>query len=86
MAKTRFAGKALDSLKSPDRTITVQNRNSLIMEGCERIILCEKEKMILQGKMRVEIEGKNLHLKKLGNENMEVAGRIDVIRFGEAGV
>lgn len=82
MAKIKREKKSLiKEALLPPKMITIENRRSLVMEGCERIVLCESEKMVLQGKMQLEICGKNLHLKELGNDNMRVEGKLDSIHF-----
>ncbi len=65
--------------------ITVENCRRLIMEGVERIVFCDSEKMILKGAFSLTVEGKGLYLRELGNFNMEVQGRIYAIYFGENG-
>ena len=53
------------------------------MEGVERIVFCDSEKMILKGSFSMTVEGESLSLRELGNFNMEVLGKIRTIRFGE---
>jgi len=63
--------------------ITIQNGKRLIMEGVERIIFCDPEKMILQGDRTVQILGEGLSLLELGNNNMEVSGVLHTVTFLE---
>lgn len=70
-------------LPGKGNSITVENCCRLIMEGVERIVFCDSEKMILKGAFVLTVEGETLSLRELGNFNMEVLGRIRTIRFGE---
>jgi len=81
MAEKRKKREAI----SPRRgnCITVENCRRLIMEGVERIVFCDSEKMILKGSFSMTVEGESLSLRELGNFNMEVLGKIRTIRFGE---
>ena len=63
--------------------ITVENCQRLIMEGVEKIVFCDSERMILKSSFSLTVEGERLKLSELGNSNMEVFGDIRVIRFGE---
>lgn len=63
-------------------TVTVENCNRLIMEGVERIVFCDSERMILEGKFVLTVTGKGLFLRELGNFNMEVHGEIRTVTFG----
>lgn len=63
--------------------ITIENGKRLIMEGVEKIVFCDPEKMILQSKFRLEIEGCALQLEELGNDNMAVSGTIRALYFSE---
>ncbi|MBR4287883.1 MAG: YabP/YqfC family sporulation protein [Clostridia bacterium] len=65
--------------------ITVENCRRLIMEGVERIVFCDSEKMILKGAFSLTVEGEGLYLRELGNFNMEILGKICAIYFGEGG-
>lgn len=78
--------KKRDPLPPPKgNCITVENCRRLIMEGVERIVFCDSEKMILKGSFPLTVEGEGLHLRELGNFNMEVLGRIRTVHFGEGG-
>ncbi|MBR5296002.1 MAG: YabP/YqfC family sporulation protein [Clostridia bacterium] len=63
--------------------VTVHNANNLIVEGVERIVFCDSEKMILKNLYMLEIEGENLSLHQLGNDNVAVRGIIFSIRFSQ---
>lgn len=64
-------------------TVTIQNGSRLVMENVERIVFCQKEKIILKGRLRLEISGENLSLEELGNDNLAVRGKIRSLLFGE---
>ena len=78
MAKTdkKFSSASSD-------VITVWNRNRVILEGVERIVFCNSEKMIFRKKGSVVIKGTSLHLEELGNDNVAVCGGIASLHFGE---
>ncbi len=63
--------------------ITVYNRKRVVLEGVERIIFCNSEKMIFKKKGFVTVEGAGLHLQELGNDNIGVCGELSAIFFGE---
>ncbi len=63
--------------------LTVYHGRKIVVEGVERIIFCHSEKVKLQSKTLIQIEGKNLALKELGNENIAICGKIEAILFGE---
>ncbi len=63
--------------------ITIQSRRRLVMEGVEEIVFCDPDKMILKGTYVLEIQGTNLQLEELGNDNMAVCGRICSVTFPE---
>lgn len=64
--------------------ITVYNRKRMVLEGVERIIFCNSEKMIFKKSGFVTVEGTALHLQELGNDNIAVCGELSAILFGEA--
>ena len=63
--------------------ITVYNRKRVVMEGVECIIFCNSEKMIFKKKGIVTVEGSDLHLEELGNDNIAVCGALSAVIFGE---
>lgn len=63
--------------------ITVYNRKRMVLEGVERIIFCNSEKMIFKKRGILTVEGKALHLQELGNDNIAVCGELTAILFGE---
>ena len=81
MAKTKWKKPKIFEAFENNRLITIHDRKCLIMEGCESIVFCDRDKIILQGKLRLEILGVNLALKELGNENMAVVGKINSVVF-----
>ncbi len=83
MAKKRKKRDLLPPRKG--NCITVENCCRLIMEGVERIVFCDSEKMILKGSFSMTVEGDGLYLRELGNFNMEILGKIRTICFGEDG-
>lgn len=67
----------------PERSgvITIQNRQRVIIEGVERIIFCNSEKMIIKSRYLTEISGEKLHLMQLGNQNIAIIGQIQSLQF-----
>ena len=63
--------------------ITIHSYRRLVMEGVERIVFCDPERMILRGSLFLVVEGKDLLLVELGNDNMEITGSIRSIVFQE---
>lgn len=63
--------------------VILQSGRRLVMENCKKVIYCDPAKMILQGKLRLELEGENLKLLELGNDNVEIKGVIQKITLGE---
>ena len=61
--------------------ITIQNRKRVILEGVERIIFCDSEKMIIKNRFVTRISGRGLHLMELGNQNIAIIGEIDSLHF-----
>jgi len=55
----------------------------LVMENVEKIVFCQENRIVLRGSENVEILGNQLVLRELGNDNMEVVGKIRAIRLGE---
>ena len=70
-------------LSSPSDLITVFNRSRVVLEGVERIVLCNSEKMIFRRRGVVTVLGSALHLEELGNDNVAVSGTLNGILFGE---
>lgn len=62
--------------------ITVYNRSRVVLEGVERIVFCNSEKMIFRKKDLITVKGAGLHLEELGNDNVAVSGRILSVSFG----
>jgi hypothetical protein len=75
--------KHIFSFPSAENLITVQSGKRLVMENVERIVFCQKERIVLRGKTSLEILGEELHLEELGNGNLAVCGSIRSIHFGE---
>ena len=61
--------------------ITIYNRKKVVLEGVERIIFCDSEKMIIKNRTFTKILGKKLRLMELGNQNIAVCGEIDALEF-----
>lgn len=61
--------------------ITIHNRQRIIIEGVERIIFCNSEKMIIKSRHLTKISGQRLHLLQLGNQNIAIVGQIDSLEF-----
>ena len=61
--------------------VTIHNANYLIVEGVERIVFCDSEKMILKNLFSLEIQGEKLSLHQLGNDNVAVHGNIFSVQF-----
>ncbi len=55
--------------------------SALYMEGCEKILHCDEEKICLSGAQTVTVYGRGLLLKELGNNNVCAQGQIDRICF-----
>ena len=66
-----------------EEMITVFNRSRVVLEGVERIVFCNREKMIFRKKGLVTVEGMDLHLEELGNDNIAVSGSIASLSFSE---
>ncbi len=62
--------------------ITIFNHDRVVMEGIDGIVFCNSEKMIFSKKGLVAVNGKNLHLEELGNDNVAVSGEIFSLHFG----
>ncbi len=78
---------AKNKKKLPQRSadmITVYNRRRVVFEGVERIVFCDSEKMIFEKRGLVTVEGKNMVLEELGNDNIAVCGKLSALKFGEA--
>ena len=69
-----------------EEMITVFNRSRVLLEGVECIVFCNREKMIFRKKGLVTVEGENLHLEELGNDNVAVSGAIASLSFDEVRV
>ena len=63
--------------------ITVFNQKRVVLEGVERIVFCDSEKMIFRKNRLITVEGKKLVLEELGNYNIAVKGSISALRFEE---
>ncbi|MBR7164660.1 MAG: YabP/YqfC family sporulation protein [Clostridia bacterium] len=63
--------------------ITVFNQKRVVLEGVERIVFCDSEKMIFRKNRLITVEGKKLVLEELGNDNIAVKGSILALRFEE---
>lgn len=68
---------------SGNHCITVFSANRLVMEGVETVRLCTDEKIVLRGKLPLSVEGEGLNLVQLGNDNMEINGRLKKLCFAE---
>jgi hypothetical protein len=66
-----------------ENTVSIRRNRRLLMEGCRRIVFCQSEKMILDGDVILEIHGKDLVLKELGNDVIGVEGVILAVVFRE---
>lgn len=63
------------------RQIIIQDRKRLIMEGCDKVLACDENEIVLSGEHIARIIGKKLSIEELGNQNMAVSGIFDCIRF-----
>ncbi len=63
--------------------ISVFSGKRVIMEEVKGVVLCTSERIVLRGKTSLTVEGKGLKLVELGNDNVEVSGAIEVLRFLE---
>ncbi len=61
--------------------VTVHNANYLVVEGVERIVFCDSDKMILKNRFFLKICGEALCLQQLGNDNIAVRGKITSVFF-----
>lgn len=78
--KKRFFSK---SFLSEEKTVTIRENRRLLMEGCRRIVYCSPEQMTLDGDVLLEIHGRDLVLKELGNDAIAVEGVIAAVVFRE---
>ena len=69
---------------TPDKTVTVHKNKRLVMEGCRRITFCQSDRVVLEGNVNLEIHGRGLLLKELGNDVIGVEGTILAVVFREA--
>jgi len=81
MAKT--GKKSPWSYRGDPAIVTVHNANFLVVEGVERIVFCDSDKMILKNRFFLKICGEDLALRHLGNDNVAVKGRIASISFAK---
>ncbi len=81
MAKSQR--KKTQIFRGDPRIITIYNANLLVLEGVERIVFCDSDKMILRNRFYLEILGEDLHLFQLGNDNVAVKGKISSLSFSE---
>ena len=65
--------------------IQIHSGRKVIFEACKRILEFTDERIVLEGKMRVKITGRNLRLKELGGGNLGVVGRVDTVEFLRGG-
>ena len=65
----------------PSYRITIFSDRELMMENVAKILFCDEDRIVLEGKVTLEITGSGLSLKELGNENMAVCGQIEQIAF-----
>jgi len=77
--------KKIKILKKDERKnqfiIQIDSNRSLLMESCHKIAKCEDEEMILIGDVSVVVNGKELKLRQLKNNNILIEGFIDTISF-----
>lgn len=65
-----------------DSMIEIMGRNSLYIENYKRILLFQKENIVIQCKCyRIEICGKNLKLEYYNDTELKVTGVFDGISF-----
>ena len=64
--------------------VILQKGKRMIMENCKQVIFCDRTRVVLLGSVRLEVAGENLTLIELGNENVEVRGRITQILVEES--
>ena len=63
--------------------VTIHRANRVVIEGVERILFCDPEKMTVKNRFLIQISGQHLRLLELGNDNVAVVGRIHAVTFGE---
>ena len=63
--------------------LILQSGRRLVMENCKKVIYCDPCRIVLMGTFRLEVEGKNLKLLELGNDNVEIKGVILRIYLGD---
>ena len=81
MAEEKKKSKVFSHSKA--NCISVFSGKRIIMEEVSGIVLCTSERVVLRGKNTLAVEGKGLKLVELGNDNVEVSGEIEVLRFRE---
>lgn len=63
--------------------IWIFSGHRLVMEGVERIIFCNEERIELKGAQYLCVSGKDMHLEELGNAVLAVCGEMETISFRE---
>ncbi len=63
--------------------VILQRGRRLVMENCKQVIYCDPEKIVLKGCVVLTVTGFGLELLELGNDNVEVDGRIHKIVLGD---
>ena len=67
----------------PDKAVTIHKNKYLVMEDCRRITFCQSDRVVLEGNISLEIHGRDLVLKELGNDVIAVEGVIFAVVFRE---
>ena len=78
----RWDPRRLLRVRGSDQVILQRGRR-LVMENCKQVIFCDPGKIVLKGCLLLTVTGDGLKLKELGNENVEIDGRIGMILLEE---
>ncbi len=81
-----MAKKAVTAPLIPRSCISIFDRNRLVAEGIEQIAFLSEERIELCGKEYLCVSGSCLKLKELGNDNIEILGRIASVCFERHGL
>ena len=65
--------------------LMVNGSRELIFEDCRKILEYSPDRIVLEGKLSVEISGRSLKLKHLGNRNLSATGEIMQINIKTPG-
>lgn len=63
--------------------IQIHGNGEIIAEGCGAVTVYTNEKVVFTSHGNIEIDGKNLVMKSLGQGYVSICGKITNIKFGE---